>query len=156
MTFIFRNMTIFWNIPKWNKGQTKWDGGSTIFQKKFVSPYCTCIQSILMFMSMHPNLHPLQIDLSFEDNPTKHSWFAGAYWIDVENHINTHKPSSALKGSKRLVWQSVSWIAKPNAIKEKQPVQLIGKSLCLSLDTLDTCPQSNVSSENFHWTQAAP
>ena len=107
-------------------------------------------------MDVHPNLHPLQINLSFEDNPTKHSWFAGAYWIDVENHINTHKPSSALKGSKRLVWQSVSWIAKPNAIKEKQPVQPIGKSLCLSLDTLDTCPRSNVSSENFHWTQAAP
>ena len=28
MTFIFRNMTIFWDIPKWNRGQTKWDGGS--------------------------------------------------------------------------------------------------------------------------------
>ena len=22
MTFIFRNRTIFWNIPKWNRGQT--------------------------------------------------------------------------------------------------------------------------------------
>ena len=31
MTFIFRNRTIFWDIPKWNKGQTKWDGGSNIF-----------------------------------------------------------------------------------------------------------------------------
>ena len=30
MTFIFRNNTIFWDIPKWNKGQTKWDGGSII------------------------------------------------------------------------------------------------------------------------------
>ena len=29
MTFIFRNMTIFWDILKWNRGQTKWDGGST-------------------------------------------------------------------------------------------------------------------------------
>ena len=28
MTFIFRNRTIFWDILKWNKGQTKWDGGS--------------------------------------------------------------------------------------------------------------------------------
>ena len=28
MTFIFRNRTIFWDIPKWNKGQTKWDEGS--------------------------------------------------------------------------------------------------------------------------------
>ena len=28
MTFIFRNRTIFWDIPKWNKGQTKWDGRS--------------------------------------------------------------------------------------------------------------------------------
>ena len=28
MTFIFRNRTIFWDIPKWNKEQTKWDGES--------------------------------------------------------------------------------------------------------------------------------
>ena len=28
MTFIFRNRTIFWDIPKRNRGQTKWDGGS--------------------------------------------------------------------------------------------------------------------------------
>ena len=28
MTFIFRNRTIFWDISKWNIGQTKWDGGS--------------------------------------------------------------------------------------------------------------------------------
>ena len=31
MPFIFRNRTIFWDIPKWNRGQTKWDGGSNIF-----------------------------------------------------------------------------------------------------------------------------
>ena len=31
MTFIFRNRTIFWDILKWNRGQTKWDGGSNIF-----------------------------------------------------------------------------------------------------------------------------
>ena len=30
MTFIFRNNTIFWDIPKWNRGQTKWDRGSII------------------------------------------------------------------------------------------------------------------------------
>ena len=30
MTFIFRNRTIFWDIPKRNRGQTKWDGGSII------------------------------------------------------------------------------------------------------------------------------
>ena len=30
MIFIFRNRTIFWDIPKWNRGQTKWDGGSKI------------------------------------------------------------------------------------------------------------------------------
>ena len=30
MTLIFRNMTIFWDISKWNKGQTKWDKGSLI------------------------------------------------------------------------------------------------------------------------------
>ena len=44
MTFIFRNRTIFWDIPKWNRGQTTWDRGSTklrrldwdkIFQSKF-------------------------------------------------------------------------------------------------------------------------
>ena len=29
MTFIFRNKTIFWDISKWNRGQKKWDGGST-------------------------------------------------------------------------------------------------------------------------------
>ena len=28
MAFIFRNSTIFWDIPKWNRGQTKWDRGS--------------------------------------------------------------------------------------------------------------------------------
>ena len=31
MTFIFRNRTIFWDIPKWNRGQTKWDGGSNYY-----------------------------------------------------------------------------------------------------------------------------
>ena len=30
MTFIFRNRTIFWDIPKWNTGQTKWDGNNNI------------------------------------------------------------------------------------------------------------------------------
>ena len=24
MTFIFKNMAIFWDILKWNRGQTKW------------------------------------------------------------------------------------------------------------------------------------
>ena len=38
MTFIFRNRTIFWDIPKWNRGQTKWDGGSTTFQSKPHNP----------------------------------------------------------------------------------------------------------------------
>ena len=40
MTFIFRNRTIFWDILKWNRGQTKWDGGS---RKMIVNPcsiYC--------------------------------------------------------------------------------------------------------------------
>ena len=32
MTLIFRNWTTFWDIPKWNREQTKWDGGSTSFQ----------------------------------------------------------------------------------------------------------------------------
>ena len=30
MTFIFRKMTIFWDISKWNRGQKKWDGESTL------------------------------------------------------------------------------------------------------------------------------
>ena len=30
MIFIFRNRTIFWDILKWNRGQIKWDGGSSI------------------------------------------------------------------------------------------------------------------------------
>ena len=34
MTLIFRNMTIFWDISKWNRGQTKWDGGSIILFKE--------------------------------------------------------------------------------------------------------------------------
>ena len=32
ITFIFKNKTIFWDIPKWNRGQTKWDGGSNSFE----------------------------------------------------------------------------------------------------------------------------
>ena len=34
MTFIFRNRTIFWDISKQNRGQTKWDGGSSNFKEK--------------------------------------------------------------------------------------------------------------------------
>ena len=30
ISFIFRNRTMFWDIPKWNRGQTKWDGESII------------------------------------------------------------------------------------------------------------------------------
>ena len=37
MTFIFRNMTIFWDIPKWNREQTKWNGESTIFMCVLIS-----------------------------------------------------------------------------------------------------------------------
>ena len=41
MTFIFRNRTIFWDIPKWNRGQTKWDGGNItigLHQESALSP----------------------------------------------------------------------------------------------------------------------
>ena len=34
MTFIFRNRTIFWDISKWNRGKTKWDGGSNVLACK--------------------------------------------------------------------------------------------------------------------------
>ena len=37
MTFIFRNGTIFWDIPKWNRGQTKWDGGSIKENESYMS-----------------------------------------------------------------------------------------------------------------------
>ena len=37
MTFIFKNMTIFWDILKQNRGQTKWDGGSIYFFSLFIS-----------------------------------------------------------------------------------------------------------------------
>ena len=30
MNFIFRNNTVFWDIPKWNRRQTNW-GGMSIF-----------------------------------------------------------------------------------------------------------------------------
>ena len=33
ITFIFRNRTIFWDILKWNRGQTKWNGGSILIKK---------------------------------------------------------------------------------------------------------------------------
>ena len=33
MTFIFRNKTIIWDISKWNRGQTKWDGGNIFLLK---------------------------------------------------------------------------------------------------------------------------
>ena len=37
MTFTFRNRIIFWDIPKWNKGQINWDGEITlIVQAKVV------------------------------------------------------------------------------------------------------------------------
>ena len=39
MNFIFRNRTIFWDISKWNRGQKKWDGGSTTK----VRPFCSGI-----------------------------------------------------------------------------------------------------------------
>ena len=32
ITFIFRNETIFWDILKWNRGQTKWHIGSIYLQ----------------------------------------------------------------------------------------------------------------------------
>ena len=41
MTFIFRNRTIFWDISKWNRGQKKWDGGSTI-EEENLNLICFC------------------------------------------------------------------------------------------------------------------
>ena len=44
--FIFRNMTIFWDIPKWNRKQTNWDGGSNSHIKSFQN-----FQRIFLYIS---------------------------------------------------------------------------------------------------------
>ena len=41
MTSNFRNMTIFWDIPKWNGGQINWNGGSILLNKKKKVLLCT-------------------------------------------------------------------------------------------------------------------
>ena len=40
MTFIFKNMTIFWYISKWNREQKKWDRWSILYAINFAK-YCT-------------------------------------------------------------------------------------------------------------------
>ena len=40
MIFIFRNKTIFWDISKWNRGQKKWDGGSSLLECNIIMQYC--------------------------------------------------------------------------------------------------------------------
>ena len=62
MTFIFKNRTIFWDISKWNRGQTKWDGGSTTLEiVKVNEPYiyiyicvcvCVCVCKLHVFVSL--------------------------------------------------------------------------------------------------------
>ena len=54
MTFIFRNGTIFWDIPKWNRGQTKWDGGSILRKMSMHIIKDTLISNILL-PRMHKN-----------------------------------------------------------------------------------------------------
>ena len=43
MTFIFRNRTIFWDIPKRNREQTKWDGGSMSYDINNINLAATII-----------------------------------------------------------------------------------------------------------------
>ena len=49
MAFIFKNRTIFWDIPKWNRGQIKWDGGSTKVYMPHFLDYTKCSTLFAMF-----------------------------------------------------------------------------------------------------------
>ena len=56
---------MFWDIPKWNRGQTKWDGGS-IFIKYSTKSFDTCfifynIEQILGSLSTSIGVVQLQI-----------------------------------------------------------------------------------------------
>ena len=52
MTFIFRNITIFWDISKWNRWLKKWDGWSILFLEYYYSIiltlelYCSTIANL--------------------------------------------------------------------------------------------------------------
>ena len=50
MIFIFRNMTIFWDISKWNRGQKKWDRGSRMQAVKEAT-----ISNVLVLIISHNN-----------------------------------------------------------------------------------------------------
>ena len=55
MTFIFRNRTIFWDIPKWNRGQTKWDGGGNQIVHKQAQAYSSNIYPKLEHLILFDN-----------------------------------------------------------------------------------------------------
>ena len=78
MTFIFRNMTIFWDISKWNRGQKKWDGWSILFLEYYYSTiltlelYCSTIAKkfaivgFIIFWCIHFLAMKCQKDLRYD------------------------------------------------------------------------------------------
>ena len=65
INLIFRNRTIFWNISKWNKGQTKWNGGSNCLSYWDIYnirvdgneyEYEYCLNSLLSYLTLMRNL----------------------------------------------------------------------------------------------------
>ena len=67
MTFIFRNMTIFWDISKYNRRQKKWDGGSINFPSKKTASYLLndfILSIFIYYLIMHylkpSTVQPLQ------------------------------------------------------------------------------------------------
>ena len=75
MTFIFRNRTIFWDISKWNRGQKKWDGGSTIFYLLLTVCYII-VKTITIYY-----ICGLVLILVWDGFPVSLNWF----WIGFPN-----------------------------------------------------------------------
>ena len=63
-------MTIFWDIPKWNRGQIKWDGGSIIFENgalHFNQVYFLCLGSKrLMRLSVLEAFPNIEVHFTFK------------------------------------------------------------------------------------------
>ena len=59
ITFIFRNITIFWDISKWNRRQTNWDGeyNVSIIWFSFVS----YLEKICSYSIGHYNLPSINL-----------------------------------------------------------------------------------------------
>ena len=69
--FIFRSKTIFWDIPKWNRGQTNQDGGNITFKHCNTKPR----KQINKKRSLSPRLtHPSPL-YSVQVFPTPQRWW---------------------------------------------------------------------------------